>query len=608
MVKKFAFLILALTFFLFFVSEGQVVWAQDCPTDLRIFASSVLNDDFKAEFVTDRDPTTAWSSGFYGGEDPGEVEEWLVIDFGEPKTIDRFVLTARVWYNSQTSTWETQAFPVDFHFKYSDDGVGWGEDQVLLEYTDYPTPLAFQEGTAPQKWFVLEAPVTHRYFLLGITRLATDSYGGYYAQLAGFKVIGPAAASPFVTNISFAKKDYMSRHDWNCCDSWMMSWGDDGRTYASCSDGAWEDDGVYGCSWCNDRFYSNFVYRIEADPPNILPEHFYNVSQNPLGIDLLFEEYSGPNLCYDGCQRPRADPENPWPHYIINTLVVDEVMYFGLTSSGDKRRAGIGRSTDYGQTIDYHEGLPMWDSSQQRFISPCFLQNGQGYAGNEDDYVYLYGSDGDWGASNTLRLARVAKAADLLNLNNYEYYSECRGWVDDINQATDVLVDGNNLGGMESVIYNPVLNRYFLITFAEPSFTPGGSNNPRMVLYDAPYPWGPWFRSGIITLDEALWDTERRECRADTIYNPSFNAKWIEDDGSMWIAYSDGQPYYTFYYGKITVETLRGDLNGDGDVDAQDIKTLLENWGSSLSLSAADLNGDGKVNGVDFGQLKKLVQ
>lgn len=52
--------------------------------------------------------------------------------------------------------------------------------------------------------------------------------------------------------------------------------------------------------------------------------------------------------------------------------------------------------------------------------------------------------------------------------------------------------------------------------------------------------------------------------------------------------------------------TIPGDLNGDGDVNVQDIKILLKNWGEPLQ-SAADLNGDGVVNGLDFDQLLEFL-
>ena len=44
--------------------------------------------------------------------------------------------------------------------------------------------------------------------------------------------------------------------------------------------------------------------------------------------------------------------------------------------------------------------------------------------------------------------------------------------------------------------------------------------------------------------------------------------------------------------------TVRGDINGDGIVNAADLAMLLAEWGSSNG--SADLNGDGVVNAADL--------
>lgn len=52
----------------------------------------------------------------------------------------------------------------------------------------------------------------------------------------------------------------------------------------------------------------------------------------------------------------------------------------------------------------------------------------------------------------------------------------------------------------------------------------------------------------------------------------------------------------------------KGDLDDDGDVDPQDLKILLENWGDPSAKPEADLNTDGVVNGLDFGKMIRLLQ
>ena len=52
---------------------------------------------------------------------------------------------------------------------------------------------------------------------------------------------------------------------------------------------------------------------------------------------------------------------------------------------------------------------------------------------------------------------------------------------------------------------------------------------------------------------------------------------------------------------------LCGDFNEDGQVDTQDVKILLQNWGDSFLIFEADLNYDNMVNGVDFGIILRLL-
>lgn len=46
-----------------------------------------------------------------------------------------------------------------------------------------------------------------------------------------------------------------------------------------------------------------------------------------------------------------------------------------------------------------------------------------------------------------------------------------------------------------------------------------------------------------------------------------------------------------------------GDLNGDGEVDGQDLGRLFQQWGASGEpIPCGDLDADGKVGGSDFGR------
>ena len=63
-----------------------------------------------------------------------------------------------------------------------------------------------------------------------------------------------------------------------------------------------------------------------------------------------------------------------------------------------------------------------------------------------------------------------------------------------------------------------------------------------------------------------------------------------------------GYNYYDLYWKCVSL-----DFDENGVVDIEDLKILLQNWGSSPSIPEADLNSDGIVNGIDFGIMVKLI-
>jgi hypothetical protein len=318
--------------------------------------------------------------------------------------------------------------------------------------------------------------------------------------------------TPQRRGIVFERGDVLSRSGYNYGDSWMMTWAADGTVYTNFSDGRFTDGG---------EKYSNALLIIEDDPPDLTAASIVPVSADPLRH------------------------ASSWAYYIISTLAVGDTLYVGMIDFS--RNGGIARSTDGGLTLDYDRSRPMWPSDGPKiFAYPSFLQDGQGYGGNRDGYVYVYATDGDWAGENALRLARVPADADLLDVGAYSYW-DGSGFSPDLAQAADLLPRSSDLGGMQSILYNPVHGRYYLITF-------GDARGPeaRMVLFAAPEPWGPWERLGAIPAADAVFNDEPLHSR---VYNPSFNAKWIDPDGGMWISYSSccRDEQYAFSYGRLTV-------------------------------------------------------
>lgn len=317
---------------------------------------------------------------------------------------------------------------------------------------------------------------------------------------------------------AFAKKDFVSRTGYNWADSWMMSWAADGKTYTSFSDGKVSVEAPK---------VTNAILTIDDDLPNLTAASFRTVSEDAMGVGM----------------------RNTWSHYNISTIFVGDTLYVGMVDFS--YNGGIARSDDGGRTLQYDRSRPMWPGSAvTRFVYPSFLQNGRGYEGNTDGYMYVYGTDGRWGETNALRVARIPKTADFRDVTQYQYY-DGSGWSASLDKALNVLGPSAELGGMQSIVFNPHFNRYFLITFSNPGNVGGPAH---MTVFDAPDPWGPFFECGVISRKDALF--KEVPGILHEIYNPSFNAKWIDEDGGMWISYSscceDSQ--YTFQYGKISVE------------------------------------------------------
>ena len=166
------------------------------------------------------------------------------------------------------------------------------------------------------------------------------------------------------------------------------------------------------------------------------------------------------------------------------------------------------------------------------FHSPTFLQAGRGYVDALDGYVYLYSPHEDQRRGNdNLDLARVPVGA-IADRAAYEFFGGLGQngdplWTRVIANRRPVL----NLPGHVSpgdAVWLPAMRRVLLATVS------GSWSSPsRLVLLDAPQPWGPWTLVGTIE----PWGTGQN---GDHRYDPRIPAGWIRPDGmSFHLVYSD---------------------------------------------------------------------
>jgi hypothetical protein len=202
------------------------------------------------------------------------------------------------------------------------------------------------------------------------------------------------------------------------------------------------------------------------------------------------------------------------------------------------------------------------------FCPGAFLQNGSGYSGNTDGYVYLYGTtqgayygDPPAGTAANTYLWRVPKAqASILSSTAYQAFTGYNAdgtpaWTPAesftlLNTAMrPVFVDsqqGVGSGkplpmGISAITYNAALGRY--IASAETLIN-------QVAFYDAPNPWGPWTTIGFYhanpTTNNGGWGNFGNGISWGASHGDglgvNFIDKWMSSNGqTMWVvSASDG--------------------------------------------------------------------
>jgi len=239
-------------------------------------------------------------------------------------------------------------------------------------------------------------------------------------------------------------------------DLWFSTWADDDNLYTT-----WGDGRGFG-----DVLSDVGIARLEGNMPLIT------------GKNVYFEKHPG--------LLSLKDNDKP-----SSLLFIDGRLYGHFFSPLARPRIGYNAySDDYGKTWTrvgfYKQGeekprnFSPWTSEvNSKFRCLAFVNMGQNYEYNTDDYVYGYGLPQPGGWTGGIYLTRVKKDK-ILEYQAYEYFT---GMQDTLptwskSQSEAKAVPGLSAKNQVSVAYHPGIDRFLLLTSQD--------------LFDAPNPWGPW--------------------------------------------------------------------------------------------------------------------
>jgi hypothetical protein len=319
-------------------------------------------------------------------------------------------------------------------------------------------------------------------------------------------------------------------------DLWPAAWGEDDRLYTACGDGIGfgivPDDIVVGVvdGYPPEMDGHNLFGARGAAVAGLWGPEIWTLNRKPTGMTCVDDSLY---LFFQNL----ANAWSPDP--------------FGYAPN-----ASISVSHDGGATWEYDHGGPMF--SDRVFTTGFFLDFGRCGEHAIDDFVYVYGIDGNWRWSEThapteLFLARVPRDR-IPDRSAWEFFAGLADteptWTDEIADKAPVLVDEtiyrSDWTGVAqgSVVFIPALNRYLYSTRAFYEW----------IFHEAQYPWGPWTK---VTVREWVggWTEEFHAGYPVTI--PS---KFLDEDGlGGWIISSlssstfDGM-YYNMNFRRFQLE------------------------------------------------------
>jgi hypothetical protein len=166
-----------------------------------------------------------------------------------------------------------------------------------------------------------------------------------------------------------------------------------------------------------------------------------------------------------------------------------------------------------------------------RFGGPAFINFGRDNADARDEFVYAVSSD-QWDNGSQLLLGRVGQDK-IQDATAWQWVAEVDdqagpAWTSDLNKAHAVLSDDRWIG-LPEMVYLKSIRRYLLLTWRlNEDFS--GKDGSRLIVYDAPQPWGPF---GLVHYEQ-VWETKEMNP-----YCPRLPLKWLEADGvTGWLQFS----------------------------------------------------------------------
>lgn len=323
-------------------------------------------------------------------------------------------------------------------------------------------------------------------------------------------------------------------------DLWPACWADDDALYAANGDG--------------------WGFTPVAPTPDIAISRMAAVPPGLAGTTLAISDAVGSIWTPGG--RYNRKP--------TGMLCADGDLYLALQDLNhdfdDAPAASISRSTDKGKTWQWDRTAPMF--RDYTFTTLMFLDYGKNNEHAPDEYVYVYGLDGNWRGSfnnrvpdpTALYLARVPKGR-IQDRSAWQFFAGMGGegrptWSADLEAKRPVLsterrvyrkvfapiVRDLTVLAQASVTYNAPLKRYLYTSWTEFTFE----------FYESPTPWGPW--KLFLSKDFGGYPWGEGQYGGYAVTLPS---KFISPDGkTMYIqsaTFAGGVKDYRFSLRKLTV-------------------------------------------------------